>query len=169
MRKLVKKMHSLKINKILKPDFLKLEEESIMFITNPGRMGDEDGITFVVKNDNEYISYRVSGWMYGSKEKDNITLDEARKQFPEWYKAWENGTDEDYKGKYKHLYMGFGNGLNVDISIYDKFKPYLDKMIKNNLEKYPEEERKDRQYAAIFNVWEDALINMAQEENIILK
>ena len=76
---------------------------------------------------------------------------------------------EDYKGKYKHLYMGFGNGLNVDISIYDKFKPYLNKMIKNNLEKYPEEERKDRQYAAIFNVWEDALINMAQEENIILK
>ena len=52
MRKLVKKMHSLKINKILKPDFLKLEEESIMFITNPGRMGDEDGITFVVKNYN---------------------------------------------------------------------------------------------------------------------
>ena len=82
-------MHSLKNNKILKSDFLKLEEESIMFITNPGRMGDEDGITFVVKNDNEYISYRVSGWMYGSKEKDNITLDEARKQFPEWYKAWE--------------------------------------------------------------------------------
>lgn len=169
MIKLVKKMHSLKINKILKPDFLKLEEESIMFITNPGRMGDEDGIIFVVKNDNEYISYRVSGWMYGSKEKDNITLDEARKQFPEWYKAWENGTNEDYDGKYKHLYMGFGNGLNVDVSIYDKFKPYLDKMIKNNLEKYPEEERKDRQYAAIFNVWEDALINMAQEENIILK
>ena len=50
-------MHSLKNNKILKSDFLKLEEESIMFITNPGRMGDEDGITFVVKNYNEYISF----------------------------------------------------------------------------------------------------------------
>ena len=48
-------MHSLKNNKILKPDFLKLEEESIMFITNPGRMGDEDGITFVVKNDKKLL------------------------------------------------------------------------------------------------------------------
>jgi hypothetical protein len=32
-------------------------------------MGDEDGITFVVKNKNEFIAYRVSGWMYGSKRK----------------------------------------------------------------------------------------------------
>ena len=162
-------MHNLNLNKILKSDFLKLDEGNIMFITNPGRMGDEDGITFVVENKNEFIAYRVSGWMYGSKEKNSITLAEAQKQFPKWYEAWENGNNEDYEGKYKHLYMGFGNGLNIDISIYDKFKPYLDEMVKKNLEKYPIEERKDRQYVAIFNVWEDALINMANDNNIILK
>ena len=37
-------------NKINKPNFLKLNEADVMFITNPGRMGDEDGSTFIIKN-----------------------------------------------------------------------------------------------------------------------
>ena len=35
-----------------------------MFITNPGRMGDEDGIAFIIKRGNEFTIYRVDGLMY---------------------------------------------------------------------------------------------------------
>ena len=36
-----------------------LNEEDIMFITNPGRMGDEDGTTFIVKHDNKLAKERA--------------------------------------------------------------------------------------------------------------
>ena len=65
-------MNKFETNKITKSDFLKLNEEDLMFITNPGRMGDEDGSTFIIKKENELTIYRVDGWMYrkiGEKEK----------------------------------------------------------------------------------------------------
>ena len=46
--------NKLDINKISKKDFMNLKEDNLMFITNPGRMGDEDGSTFVRKEDNKY-------------------------------------------------------------------------------------------------------------------
>ena len=160
-------------NQISKEDFMNLKEEDVMFITNPGRMGDEDGITFIVKNGNSFITYRVDGWMYPNKdldEKYKITYDDAIEHFPKWYESWQNGNDNHYKGKYKHLYMGFGNGLNIDYSIYEDFKPYLEKVVEKNLEQYlDEEEKKEMQYAAIFNVWEEAVMKMMEEKNIILK
>ena len=159
----------LKPNKISKSDFIKLKEDNILFITNPGRMGDEDGITFIVKSENAFEVYRVDGWMYGERTKDMITLDDAYKQFPKWHEAWSHGTEEDYKGKYKHLYMGFGNGLNVDNSIYDEFKPYLDEEVEKNFAKYSDKEKEEMKYAAIFNVWEKAFINMTKDKNYILK
>ena len=84
-------------NKISKEDFLKLNE---------------DGSTFIIKQGNKFIMYRVDGWMYRHrdlKENEYISLDDAKKQFTKWYDAWKNGNKEDYKGKYKYLYMGFGN------------------------------------------------------------
>lgn len=54
-------MDRAKDNKISKEEFLKLNEDDIMFITNPGRMGDEDGSTFIVKQENKFIMYRVDG------------------------------------------------------------------------------------------------------------
>ena len=45
-------MHKYEIIKISSDDFFKINEDDLMFITNPGRMGDEDGSTFVVKKDN---------------------------------------------------------------------------------------------------------------------
>ena len=33
----------IEMNEISREDFFKLKEEDLMFITNPGRMGDEDG------------------------------------------------------------------------------------------------------------------------------
>ena len=40
-------MKEFKENKITKTDFKKLKEDNVLFITNPGRMGDLDGSYFV--------------------------------------------------------------------------------------------------------------------------
>lgn len=154
-------------NKISKIDFLKLREEDVMFITNPGRMGDEDGITFIVKNGCEFTIYRVSGWMYGTNndKEDYISLNDAKNQFPDWHDAWKNWNNENYDGKYKHIYMGFGNGLNIDNSIYSLFEPYVDELIKDFLEKHPD----SSEYAAIYNCWKEAFMNMSKAEGYVVK
>ena len=99
--------------------------------------------------------------MYRGKdfnEKEHISLNDALMQFPKWEEAWKNGDNKQYKGKYKYLYMGFGNGLSVDNSIFDQFKPYLDEAVEEYLK--DEEDKENLKNAAMFNVWEDAFINM---------
>lgn len=165
-------MYDFKENRISKKDFLKLNEDDVLFITNPGRMGDEDGSTFVIKKENEFMCYRVDGWMYRSQDKNQeemISMSDTAKQFPKWFETWKNWNNENYKGKYKYLYMGFGNGLSVDKSIYDEFKPYLEKEKEKYFESYSEEDRKDLQYAVIVNVWDKALIQMAKDKKIVIK
>ena len=69
-------MNKFETNKISKSEFVKLNEDDLMFITNPGRMGDEDGATFIIKHGNEFTIYRVDGWMYrkrGEKIEVNCT------------------------------------------------------------------------------------------------
>ena len=156
--------------KIDKDDFLKLKEDDVMFITNPGRMGDEDGTTFVIQNGNEFSVYRVDGWMYPSKKENSdniITMAETANQFPKWLEAWKHGNEKDYKGKYTYIYMGFGNGLSVDNNIYEEYKPYLDKEVNKYLDKCDEKEK--MKYAAIFNVWDKAFVNMADDKEYIIK
>ena len=151
----------LKTNKISKQQFLKINEKDVLFITNPGRMGDEDGSTFIVKQDNKYKIYRIDGWMYRSKNynKDEyISLEDTKKQFPKWYEAWKNNNNKNYHGKYKYLYMGFGNGLSIENSIYNEYKPYLDEKVEKYLE--TKDNKEDLKYAAIYNVWEEAFFNM---------
>ena len=163
---------SLNYNKITKKAFLKLNERDIMFITNPGRMGDEDGTTFIVKNGNEFIIYRINGWMYPNKdeeEKYKISLSDTTKHFPKWLEAWEHGEEKKYKGKYKYLYMGFGNGLCVDNTIYSEFEPYLNKLVNEYLEDSKEEEKESLKYAAIYNVWEEAFIDMMNDKGYSMK
>ena len=153
--------HKLEINKISKSDFLKINEDDVMFITNPGRMGDEDGSTFIVKQGNNFKAYRLNEWMYRSNnfnESNHISLNDAKKQFPKWYETWKNSNNKDYKGKYKYLYMGFGNGLSIDNSIYKEFKPYLDKKVQEYLK--DEKDKESLKYAAIYNTWEEAFLNM---------
>ena len=141
-----------------------------MFITNPGRMGDEDGSTFVIKDGNELTIYRVGSWMYPKEgEKVDILLDDVSRQFPKWLEAWKHGEGKKYKGKYKYLYMGFGNGLSIDNSIYGEFEPYLNDLVEKYLKDSSDEEKKTLKYATIFNAWEEALINMANDKGYILK
>ena len=54
-------MNKLVKNKITKEEFYTLDEKDLMFITNPGRMGDEEGVTFVIKSNNNYTVYRIDG------------------------------------------------------------------------------------------------------------
>ena len=153
-------------NKISKEDFLKLNEDDAMFITNPGRMGDEDGSTFIIKQDNDFKIYRIDGWMYRNndlKESEYISLQDASKQFPKWYETWKNSNDKNYKGKYTYIYMGFGNGLSVDNSIFNEYKPYLDEKVEKYLEE--KEDKESLKFAAIINSWESAFINMIKNKN----
>ena len=159
-------------HKIKKKDFLKLKEEDVMFITNPGRMGDEDGSTFVVKKEKELYVYRVDGWMYPDKkekEEDKISLKDMVEKFPKWYERWENWNNNNYKGKYNYIYMGFGNGLSIDNTIYDEYKPYLDEEVEKYFNKNNDKENEDMQYAAVYNVWDRALISMADNKKYIMK
>lgn len=163
-------MNKIEYNKISKSDFLELNEDDLMFITNPGRMGDEDGSTFVIKKGNEYTVYRVDGWMYPIEGKtSNISLNGTLKQFPKWQEAWKHKEEKEYNGKYKYLYMGFGNGLCVDTSIYREFEPYLNDLVDMFLLDKNDEDKKSQKYAAIYNVWEKAFINMINDKGYILK
>lgn len=142
-------------------ELLNINEDDLMFITNPGRMGDEDGSTFIVRQGNNFQTYRVEGWMYPNK--DTIALSELLNHFPKWQDAWKNGENKDYKGKYTYLYMGFGNGLSIDNSIYSEFKPFLDKRVNEYLEN--KEDKESLKYAAIFKVWELAFSDMVNSKN----
>ena len=153
--------NKLEKNNISKKDFLKINENDVMFITNPGRMGDEDGTTFIIKKDNNFKVYRLNEWMYRTKDynaEEHISLDEALKQFPKWNDAWKNKGNK----KYKYLYMGFGNGLSIDNSIYNEFKPYLDKTVEDYLK--DKDDKESLKYSAIYNTWEEAFINMINKK-----
>ena len=118
----------------------------------------------------ELTIYRVDGLMYPKNEEIlNISLYDIEKQFPKWFDTWKHSGDKDYIGKYKYLYMGFGNGLSIDNSIYHEFEPYLDVLVKIYLKDIIDEEKKSLKYAAVFNVWKNAVINMAYDKGYILK
>lgn len=157
------------VNKISKTDFLNIKEEDIVFITNPGRMGDEDGSTFIVQNSNCYTVYRIDGWYMGDRtQPDFISFNDMIEHFPNWDKQIGN---EDDINSYKYIYMGFGNGLCVRSDICDEYQIYLDKEIENFAEEHNlnDDEKKHQQYGIIFNVWDRAVIEMTKNKNIIIK
>ena len=95
-----------------------------------------------------------------SKE-EFISLNDVEKQFPEWFETWKNEGNKEYKGKYTHIYMGFGNGLAVDNTIYNEFKPLLDKRVEEYLR--DKKDKKSLQYAAIFDTWDKAFIDLVNK------
>ncbi len=109
-----------KLHKIEKADFLNLLEEDILFITHPGRMGDEDGSTIITNDGDNYIAYRISGWYMGDcSNPEFISYQDVLKQFPFMDETLhEDGNNEEYK----KIYMGFGNLLFVKNSIYQEFQ-----------------------------------------------
>ena len=96
--------------------------------------------------------------MYPNKEDDYISLDDALKHFPKWADAWKNNGND----KYNYLYAGFGNGLSIDKSVYSEYEPYLNKHVENYLS--DKEDKESLKYAAILNVWIDALNEMNENK-----
>ena len=157
----------LKPRKISKDELYNIDENDLMFITNPGRMGDEDGSTFIIKKDNNYISYRVDGWLYANKNEINsdnyISLDDMLNVFPKWRESWHNYYEkEKYHGKYIYIYMGFGNGLCVDKRIYKKYFPYLIEEVKNKESVIDENDQYDP--SLNYSLWYHALMKMIIDE-----
>lgn len=155
-------MKDVEFSKITKEEFEKIEEKDVMFITNPGRMIDTDGSNFIVKINNVFYPYRVSGWTYSS-EQDEITLEEFSKKFPLWMDMWNNAGDEE-NIKYHYIYMGFGNGLSIDKSVYDEYYPYFEKVLKSD-EEYEEDENGNYPYYLAYNAWDIAVTKMCEEKN----
>ena len=65
--------------------------------------------------------------------------------------------------------MGFCNGLCVDNSIYSEFEPYLNELVEDFLKNNNNEEKEALRYAATYNVWEKAFINMVNDKKYTLK
>ena len=170
-------MKYFKLNYIKKKDFNKLEEDNVMFITHPGRMGDEDGSTSIVKKENKFIAYRISGWEY-NPDKCEVEYEEMLKAFPEWEEALNHGEKDNYIGKYKYYYMGFGNSLCVDRRISEIFDNHLDKCIKKLSLKInsddsdpwykqfiPDSQVISNDYSLKYNSWDEAAYKTAKELN----
>lgn len=152
--------------KITKEELFKLNEKDIMFITNPGRMGDEDGSTFIIKKDNDYIMYRVGGWMYGKRTDEFIFIDDLFTVFPLWKEMWNNSMDETFSSsKYEFIYMGFGNGLSVDKSIYDEYYKYLIDKVKKH-KSYNLKDGDNYNPSINISVWDEAFFKYAKDHNI---
>ena len=140
---MIKLENELVENHIKRSEFLRLNENDLMFITSPGRMGDEDGCNFIIKDKNEFKLYRIDGWMYPDKKINPytfISLDDVYYKFPKYKYTLSNinatkiSEDNDCTiinddSEYVYIYMGFGNSLCVKKSIYYDFKLYLDKLI----------------------------------------
>lgn len=157
-------MRKINYNKITVNEFLKLDENNLMLVTNPGRMGDEDGSYFIMKDEDKFVAYRISGWMYGKEEHDSVSFDMMCSHFPKWKEAWNNHAKEDYDGKYKYVYMGFGNGLCVDKMNYEEFNKFLELVVSQD----PRYKSERKIHALYYNSWEEALLLYVNEKNIEL-
>ena len=80
--------------KVTDEDIKKFNEDNLMFITNPGRMGDLYGSTFVMKENNELKEYYL----------DNIFKSTC---IVDVFKEWKNTiSNKDNKSdKYNYVYM----------------------------------------------------------------
>ena len=52
---------------------------------------------------------------------------------------------------------------------YKEFEPYLKKRVEKYLEKKNTNDKESLQYAAVFDVWENAFIDMINDKGYLLK
>ncbi|MBQ6323857.1 MAG: hypothetical protein IJI22_03390 [Bacilli bacterium] len=155
---------TLETKEISKKDFLKLKEDDLFFVTNPGRMGDIDGSTFVIEKDGNFIKYRVGGWCLNNKSDKDISYGEFLDQFPKWEEALKKYfVDDKYSEKYIYVDMGFGNSLCVDKRIYEEFYPYLLEKVKE--QDLYDDRREDYNPCLNYSSWEPALEAMIAKKN----
>ena len=105
--------------KITPEELEKLNEDNLIAITYPGRMGDVDGLSFAINDNNKLTIYRIDDLV---RFKGNVF-----KQFPKWNEALKNYSEHKPSDKYEVIYMGMGNILAVDKSIYNELKTIIEK------------------------------------------
>lgn len=111
-------MHKgIELHEISLDELRKLKEEDVLFITSPGRMGDEAGSTFLVKSGDGFVAYRVD-W---AVENPKISREELDSVFPLWH---HHGGSETYS-VYVMFFSGMGHKLFVKRDIYNDFMPFL--------------------------------------------
>ena len=134
-------------------DLEKLKEDELLFITYPGRMGDINGCSFVIKSNNKIIFYRIDN-LY--KFKGNIY-----EKFPKWNEALKNYSEKKKSNKYEIIYMGMGNLLAVDKSVFRKFEALIKERtneIKGNYED------KLKFGFACYSFWKETVYQMYNHE-----
>lgn len=134
---------------LIEEELNNLREDELLFITFPGRMGDVYGCSFVIKKNDKITFYRIEN-LYDFK--GNIYI-----QFPKWNKALKNYSEKKESEKYEIIYMGFGNLLGVDKSIFNTFKPLAEEKMKNISENYNNNLKFG---AACYTYWKEIVNNM---------
>ena len=112
-------------------------------------MGDVYGCSFVIKNNDKLTFYRIEN-LY--EFKGNIYT-----QFPKWNEALKNYSEKKETEKYEIIYMGFGNLLGVDKSVFNDFKPLAEEKMKNISENYSNDLKFG---AACYTYWKEIVNNM---------
>lgn len=135
--------------KLSEEELNNLYEDELLFITYPGRMGDVYGCSFVIKNNDKLTFYRIEN-LY--EFKGNIYT-----QFPKWNEALKNYSEKKETEKYEIIYMGFGNLLGVDKSVFNDFKPLAEEKMKNISENYSNDLKFG---AACYTYWKEIVNNM---------
>lgn len=135
--------------KLSEEELNNLYEDELLFITYPGRMGDVYGCSFVIKNNDKLTFYRIEN-LY--EFKGNIYT-----QFPKWNEALKNYSEKKKTEKYEIIYMGFGNLLGVDKSVFNDFKPLAEEKMKNISENYSNDLKFG---AACYTYWKEIVNNM---------
>ena len=143
-----------KIERMTRPNFLRLDENNIMFIRGLGRMADNDMIFFIVKENDDFKCYKIDGLTHdnGVGKYDYISRDDIDYKLPYW-KATQNMTlpiitlGEVYcntTSKYVCIFLGFGDTICINNSIYEKYEKYLKKEIEDFPENHPDKKEFDK-------------------------
>ena len=75
-------------SKITKSKFLKINEDNLMFITNPGRMGDENGLSIdksIYSEFEPYINDLVEKYLEGKSSEEKKTF-----KYVATYSVWKD-------------------------------------------------------------------------------
>lgn len=105
----------IKLHKISAKELRGLKEEDVLFITVPGRMGDETGSTFVIKVKEGFVAYRVDWAIKNPK----ISAQDIGLVFPQWYKY------DKKNSRYIRISIGLGNWIYVKKDIIEDYIPLL--------------------------------------------
>lgn len=105
----------IKLHNISAKELKGLKEEDVLFITVPGRMGDETGSTFIIKVEEGFVAYRVD-WAI---ENPKISAQDVGLVFPQWYKY------DKKNSRYIRISIGLGNWIYVKKDIIEDYIPLL--------------------------------------------